>query len=276
MGFPDEHPDERGPMTTRYSELMAAVQLQPGACSVEVPDDWTQGRSVFGGLQSALALRAMRTLVAQDVPLRTLQTTFIAPVPPGPVRAEARVLRTGKSASHVEARLVEGGDTLALVTAVFGQARPSAVTVAPTQSEVPCERPVPLRYVPGVTPSFTRHFVAAWRRGGLPFSGNPLPEAVVDLAMNDTGTATEAHVLAIADLIPPVALSILKTPAPGSSLTWMLEFFTDRYDHLPLQGWRVDAKLVAARDGYTSQSTMVWGPGGVPVAISRQSMVVFG
>jgi hypothetical protein len=56
----------------------------------------------------------------------------------------------------------------------------------------------------------------------------------------------------------------------------MLELLRDDVRELPLVGWRVDAELVAARDGYTSQSVMVWGPGGVPVALSRQSMLVFG
>jgi hypothetical protein len=59
-------------------------------------------------------------------------------------------------------------------------------------------------------------------------------------------------------------------------MTWMLEFITDHFAELPLDGWRVDAELVFAGEGYTSQSAMVWGPGGVPVALSRQSMVVFG
>jgi hypothetical protein len=77
-------------------------------------------------------------------------------------------------------------------------------------------------------------------------------------------------------MIAPVALAHLSVPAPGSSLTWMLELLRDRIDDLPLSGWRVDAELVAAGDGYSSESVMVWGPGGVPVAVSRQSIVVFG
>jgi hypothetical protein len=83
-------------------------------------------------------------------------------------------------------------------------------------------------------------------------------------------------VIAIADLIPPIALSHLRKPSPGSSLTWMLEFIADDFAHLALENWRVDAELVFAGDGYTSQSAMIWGPGGIPVALSRQSMVVFG
>ena len=55
----------------------------------------------------------------------------------------------------------------------------------------------------------------------------------------------------------------------------MLELLTHRRD-LPCEGWRVDAQLDAAVDGYTSQGLTLWGPGGVPVALGRQSMVVFG
>ena len=33
--------------------------------------------------------------------------------------------------------------------------------------------------------------------------------------------------------------------------------------------------MVAADSGYTNQSLELWGPGGVPVALGRQCMVVF-
>ena len=47
--------------------------------------------------------------------LRSLQVTFLAPVPGGPVRARANILRSGKSATHVEARIVDGDNTLAIM-----------------------------------------------------------------------------------------------------------------------------------------------------------------
>ncbi len=258
-----------------FSELMRGAHTAPGLCTANVSEDWLQGRSAFGGLQVAIAVRAMRTLVP-TLPLRTLQVLFAAPVPGGPVEARARVLRSGKSTTHVEARIVDGEQTLALVVAVFGTARDSVVSVAPQQPAVTDERAVPFRYVPGMTPAFTQHFESRWLRGALPFTHTPSREIVVEIAMRDSGNASEGHVIAIADLIPPIALSFLKTPAPGSSMTWMLEFISDGFTRLPLAGWRVDAELVFAAAGYTSQSAMVWGPGGVPVALSRQSMVVFG
>jgi hypothetical protein len=116
-----------------------------------------------------------------------------------------------------------------------------------------------------------------WLRGGPPGTGSASTEAIVDLRFLDPGPATEAHVVAIADATPPVALSMLKTPAPGSSLTWTLEMMSDEtLRELPLSGWRLDVEIVAGAGGYTSQSEMVWGPGGALVAISRQCMVVFG
>jgi len=50
----------------------------------------------------------------------------------------------------------------------------------------------------------------------------------------------------------------------------------ESFDSLPLDGWRIDAQMVAAHNGYLSQSLALWGPGGEPVALGRQTMVVFG
>ncbi len=144
-------------MRTGLTKLLETAALSQGELAVDVTDDWMQGRSVFGGLQAALALRAMRTLVP-SAPLRTLQGTFFAPVAGGPVRATARVLREGKSATHVEGRIVEGDSTLALVIAVFGTARTSVVSVTPRQAPVEGHEPVVFPFIPGVTPNFTQHF----------------------------------------------------------------------------------------------------------------------
>ncbi len=262
-------------MLTPLSELMNAAQTRDGSCSVDVPEDWLQGRSVFGGLQVILAVRAMRNLVP-DLPLRTLQTLFASPVPGGKVTAQAKLIRTGKSTAHVEARIMNGEETLALMAGVFGTARESVVVVTPVQPKVDSKQPIPFGYIAGITPNFLQHFESTWLRGMPPFTGQPVQEIVVQTRMRDTGNASEAHVIAIADLIPPIGLSHLRKPTPGSSLTWMLEFMADRFEHLSLEDWRVDAELVSAGDGYTSQSALIWGPGGVPVALSRQSMVVFG
>lgn len=260
---------------TPWTQLFRSLRLEPGRASLDLTPDWRQGRTVFGGLQAAVALRAMRTLVP-DVPLRTLQGTFLAPAPAGTLAAAATVLRAGKSATHVEARLLDGDATCALLVGVFGAARASTVGVTPRQPAVESPRPFEFGYVPGVMPAFTQHFKVRFLRGAPPYAGATQADNVVEVSMRDTGPVTEGHVLAVADFMPPIALSYLKAPAPGSTLTWMLELLADRFDGLSLENWRVDATLSAARDGYTGQSVMVWGPAGEPLAMSRQSMVVFG
>jgi acyl-CoA thioesterase len=259
-----------------FSEIMGSMQLADGVWTAHASEDWLQGRSLFGGLQAALLLKAMRGLVPQGGPLRTLQLTFLSPVPAGPVRARAQVLRAGKNATHVEGRLLDGEQTLCLAVGIFGAARQSVVSVVPQQPPVESAKPLQLPFVPGLTPNFHHHFAIRWLSGGLMFSGSSLAENVLELDMRDSAPTSEEHVLAIADVVPPVALSMLKAPVPGSSMTWMLEMLHDRLAELPLQGWRMDAQVVAAVDGYTSQAGLLWGPGGVPVAVSRQSMVIFG
>lgn len=267
----------------RFTELLATAERAPASWTLDVPEDWRQGRAVFGGLQSALCLTTMRDLVDASLPLRTLQTTFLAPPSTSRLRATARVLRRGKSATHVEARLVDPAkdadsedSTLAIVIGVFGAARPSVVHVAPVMPRVADATPMPFRFIPGVTPTFTQHFDATWLAGSLPFTASANTPACVFLGMPEETESTEALIVALADFIPPLALSMLRTPAPGSSLTWMLELLTDSLEGLPMEGFRVDAELLAGRDGYTSQSSMIWGPAGQPIALSRQAMVVFG
>lgn len=263
-----------------FSQVMQRVTRSSGEWSARIGDDWLQGRSAFGGIQAAVALRAMRERVAErtdkPMPLRALQVTFVAPVPPGLITIYARVLRQGGSVIHVEAELADGENTLCKLVGVFGAARTSALDFGPAQTPVEAPDAPVLHYVEGKMPSFMQHFDARWLRGDLPVSGGTRRDSVIELGLRDEGMADETHVMALADFIPPIALSMFKELTPGSSLTWMIDLLCDRFDDLPLRGWRLDAELIAARHGYTQQSCMLWGPGGVPVALSRQCMVVFG
>ena len=267
------HREEVSP--TPFSELLTRIAAADGAAVLDVPEDWLQGRTLFGGMQAVVGIAAMRT-VAPPTPLRSLQMTFLAPVPGGPVRATARVLRSGKSATHVEARLVDGDNTLAIMVGVFGASRTSRIALHPRQPAVSSAKPIELPWIPGVVPNFTQHFRARWVAGAPPLAGVASPESVIELAMRDRGNATEYHAIAMADFIPPIALTYLTEMVPAASLSWMLELLDADFPSLPLEGWRVDAQMMAAHDGYTHQSLVLWGPGGVPVALGRQTMVVFG
>jgi acyl-coenzyme A thioesterase PaaI-like protein len=258
------------------SELLSSMRSDVGSVEVTVGAEWLQGRSVFGGLQAAVALQAMRTLVpVSAMPLRTLQMTFIAPIETGVVRATARVLRSGKNTAHVEARLEHADGVHAIAIGVFGIARESIVQRT-LLSPPPAAKGQVLPFVPGMTPSFMQQFDIALLDGALPFANQRILRTAFELGLRDSGAMSESHVLAFADFMPPVALSWMTKPTPGSSLTWMLELLQVDSSAQPLVGWRTASEMIAAADGYTSQSTTLWAPDGTAVALSRQTMVVFG
>jgi len=247
-----------------------------GAFSAEASEDWGQGRTLFGGVQALLAVRAMRLLVPDAPPLWSLQSTFVAPIAPGRVRLRAQVLRQGRSALQIEARLLDGEQTAMIALGVFGEARESTVRVDPPAARPAPEQGTELPFIPGVTPNFTQHFAYRWAEGGLPFTGSTEPGTRIHLRQRDEGLVGEAQLVALADSIPPPSLSLLDKPMPASTLSWSLEFVR----HLPPQPaeqwWRMDAGIVAARDGYSNQDAHLFGPDGQLVALSRQVVAVFG
>lgn len=264
---------------TQFSKLLAsAVREESGGFHLQVPAQWMQGRTAFGGLQVAFALQAMRALVP-NTPLRTLQTTFIAPVA-GNMRAQARILRQGKNVTHVEARIGDEASPQAIVIGAFGSARSSTVARSVSRPAVDFD-PARVIAVPfgadrQAAPHFSGHFSVRWLRGLPPFTGDTTHNHVLEVGMDDEGNTTEAHLVAIADYPPPVALSFLKAAAPGSTLTWMLQLLTDDLTGIPLSEFRLDTELVAARDGYTSQAVTIYASDGTALALSHQSMLVFG
>jgi hypothetical protein len=258
------------------TELKRALRVESGSITSRVDDDWLQGRSAFGGLQGAFAIWAMRTLVPEAMPLRTFQRTFVAPVGAGDVVTRARVLRAGKNTMHVEARIEHGDDVRAHAIAVFGTARESIVVREIQRAPNAHEGGTRLPFMSGIAPNFMQHFDVRLLDGGLPFSGSRATRNVFEIGMKEQGNASEAHLIAIADFVPPVALSWMPKLTPGSSMTWMLEVLDPNFAARPLQGWRIEAEMVAARDGYSSQSTIIYAPNGTAMVLSRQSMVVFG
>lgn len=259
-----------------FSEVLSGYEVNTSGGSIIVPDIWKQGRSVFGGMQGALALRAMRERVPAGMPVRTVQMTFVGPLQGDRIDFDVKILRQGKNAIHVEARMLEGDSVLAVALAVFGSARSSRISRKFEYQEVENPAPKNVRYFPRLTPEFTRQFQARWLKGGFPFSGQAEPFGVIELGMPDETLSSEYHVMAMADYAPPIGLCMLSEPAPGSSLTWMIEFLVDDVAGMPLENWRLDAEMTAAGDGYTSQQCLLWSPRKEAVALSRQSMVIYG
>ena len=263
-----------------FSDLLEAVRKQP--LDVSIPAQWAQGRASFGGLMAALQYEAMRAKVPADRPVRSLAITFVGPAEPDvPIRFEVEVLREGKAVSQVLGRAVQNGQVVTLVQGSFGASRPSEIEVAAEAAPdlkhwEACQE---LPYIKGVTPEFMRHMSMAWAVGALPFTGRGTREigGWVRFAGDvKDEPLTETHLLALVDTWPPALLPLLNKPTEGSTLTWTIEFVQPLPQASTLEWCQYLAVIEHARDGYGHVAANLWAPNGELIAISRQTVAVFG
>ncbi|AHF68187.1 MULTISPECIES: acyl-CoA thioesterase [Pseudomonas] len=263
-----------------FSDLLNAVRDNPQ--SVTIPALWSQGRACFGGLMAALQYEAMRARVPQDRPVRSLAITFVGPAEPGvPISFEVDILREGKAVSQVLGRAIQNGQVMTLMQGSFGAARESVVAVAAdTAPELKALEHCPaLPFISGVMPEYMRFMEMRWALGGLPFSNTPSLAIGGYVRFRDEvepQSLTEAHILAMVDTWPPALLPHLSKPTPGSSLTWTIEFVQPQPALNTLDWCSYRAVIEHARDGYGHTAAMLWAPDGQLVAISRQTVTVFG
>jgi acyl-CoA thioesterase len=262
------------------SRILTAFTAQDGNGGYEavIEADWQQGRTLYGGLIAALANCAMRRLVPQR-PLRSLQVAYVGPNAVGEVRFEPHVLRAGKAATLASCVAKSNGEVSLTVTAMYGAARESALTVQPAPADiaVPVDRLTDLEPRPGI-PAFTQHYAQRWARGNIPFSRARRSEMSVYVRYRgeEVSQLTEAHALALMDAIPTPALAMLAEPGPASTLGWSLDILDQRFDFGVEQWWRLDAAVESAAQGYVVHSGHVVNPAGRVAAISKQLVTVYG
>lgn len=272
-----------------FSEALAAIRRDGDGWSVVIPRSWANGRTVFGGLQVAVSVRAMRAALGDtlgdgrgsvaDLPLRSLQTTFVAPVTAGTtVALRAEFLRSGRSATHARCDLLQDGKVACTTVAIFGAARPSRITLDIPRPDVHVD-PDSLRdtpCIPGITPDFLQHLQLRWGVGRPPYTGHHEPHSTIFARLRDPGCSAEDALIALADSIPTPALSMLDKPAPATSINWMLELIGDP-GLLDRDRWSlIGTDVRAGADGYLSQTSVLWGPDGHAFSVSHQSVAIFG
>ncbi len=240
-----------------------------------IPDGWMQGRACFGGLVAALLYQHLAVCHVQR-PVRSLMISFVAPVTVGPARLCATVLREGGSVTQAECRLIQDGETRALLLGSFGSGRESVIRVEP-EPFAPmeaAEHGQGMPQAPGLVPEFTSHFEFNWVEGGMPFSGGGDGRIGGRVRFREPPAGHGvAHLLGLVDAWPPATLPMYPKPAPGSSLTWNIEFL--RHEFGSPDWWLYRARTDAAGGGYGHTEARLAGPDGQVVALSRQTIVMF-
>ncbi len=262
-----------------FAELLSGLSSSPDN-QVTVPSGWAQGRAGYGGLIAALVYEGMRAKVPEGRPVRSLAITFVGPVAPDePMEVQAEVLREGKAVTQMLGKAVQNGQVMCIVQGSFGASRESSVEVA--AAPAPQARPpydcVEMPFVEGLNPTFIKHFSVRWAFGDLPFTNSRKLEMGGWMSFReDEGAIHEAHILGLVDVWPPAVLPHLKHKAPASSLTWTIEFMQPQPEVGNTDYLLYRAEIEHARDGYGHTSAMVWTEAGKLLAISRQTVTVFG
>jgi acyl-CoA thioesterase len=265
--------------TTAFADLINRAENPGQKTSVRVPEDWMQGRTVYGGLASAMALAAMRGKVAGDRKIRSLLISFVSPLTAAPFGIETRELRSGKSVTTVESRIIQNGGVCLAAVGSFGGDRDSEIQMVPVKRPgmVSPSQALELPYIEGMTPEFTRHFHYRWAIGELPFSGKGGEQIGGWINFRQaTDCLTEEWLIALADAWPTPVLSRLNSPAAASTSTWALGFVhLDRSACSENQWWAYHCEVDSAENGYVHERSRLWDPQGRLALYSQQTTTVF-
>ena len=253
-------------------EIIAVGSSAANHCQFEIPPEWMQGRTSYGGLSTALAVETARRLHPALPPLRSAAVSFIGPLA-GEVTITARELRKGRNATWIAAEVTsEAGIGLTASFVFMGpvdsalhlnDAPPPAGWIAPEDA-----LPLPPRTGPGFIGNFEVRF-------GLPRAEKPLPELCWWVRLRDrAGLDPMVEMMAIADALPPGVMPLLRA-GPVSSMTWLVNLLTPQ--PTTRDGWwLVRSAGNYAENGCSSQDMGLWNADGEPIAMGMQSIALFG
>ena len=255
--------------------LTQIIQSFNGALDFMPPSSWLQGRTTYGGLTAALALQTVLNEYGNALPpLKSAQISFIGPAI-GPLTFKTQLLRQGRSSTFISVDCYSKSEICLRVVFLFS---------APRQHQIDHDYYTSPHVNPPETykrlnvdkdkPASLANFDLRPVTSTLPMSCASYPELLawvrhVDASNIDPTVA----LLALADGLPPAAISTIKMMIPFSSMTWMV--------NLPTQArnskWHLMRSISQhAQNGYSYQTMEIWDENSNIVMTGSQTVAVFG
>ncbi len=261
------------PADAPFDVLTALTSLGDGRFAADLPDGWQQGRGLFGGIVTAVLVRALEAS-APDRALRSLTSELCGPTQPGPAELRVEVLRVGSAVSTLAVRLIQGGEVQAHGVGVLGRARARdldgtrvsgpALSDWRSMDRLPMQAPL--------APTFTQYF--DFRSTRFPFSGG---ESVTEgwiRPSNPGGLRDAAFLAACIDAWWPALFQIETRPRPMATIAFTFQPQGD-FDGLDPEAPLFHCgTLVANRDGYAVEFRELWGHDGRLMATNQQTIAV--
>lgn len=245
----------------------------------QFPEQWTQGRTAFGGLSAGLLLAASEQKVSTDKELHSVFTNFIGPlIVNTPFEIEVTVLREGKNVVQILTKAIQNGQVALLQQSSYGTKRKSQINLnhIPTHSMIKPEKPLFMPATSENIPKFIQNFDLFISDGGQPFSGSTSSHTHGWMRFKEAPKAiTNAHIMCLIDTWPPTIAQQLNDPAPLSSMSWYLEFINPNSECDPRDWLSYQCDASYAQSGYGHTDAYIWSGSGDVIAKSHQTIAVF-
>jgi acyl-CoA thioesterase len=238
---------------------------------VQIPANWHQGRTAYGGISAVLAYQAAKLAFKDLPPLQSAQIAFVGPLS-GSVEIAASVLRRGRNTAFVESKISgEGGIGLSC-TFIFMTQRDSHLDFSglPKPDFPPLPNEDELRN--GPPEFFTQNMHYSGTRLTL---GQGTPKiAGWHRLIEREGLDTIAELLCIGDALPPSAMGLMTEKGMVSSMNWQVNMLSA--NPATTSGWwYLESETHHAANGASSQYMTAWNSDGEAVMTGMQSVAIF-
>ncbi len=261
-----------------YSDIMAAYLASgPQQYIADLPDNWKQGRTAFGGLTTALLAAAIQNDHPDLPPLRTAQINFIGPAV-DQLSVSHKLLRQGKNNVSFSAALNSplGAGTHGLFT--YGVTRTLAREMDYPSRDIPIQPDDAESFFPRDenAPLFLHNLDRRLVSGPRFMEGTDNPDILMWARLTDPDSWDKGlmPLLVLADT-PPAALTFFTQGVRAlSSMNWNMNFLTDTLETQD-GWWLMRSATNYVRDGYSSQLIQIWNSEGRRVMDAMQMQAVF-
>lgn len=255
------------PLTDLLAQCGAGGNDNP----INLPQSWTQGRTAFGGLSTALAYHAASHIEDELPGLRSAQIAFTGPLF-GALTAQTKMLRRGRNTAFVQSDLY-GDKGLGLhCNFIFSAPRETAVTAA--DMDRPDFPPIPGddEVHSGPPQYFTSNMEFVGKRIDTSIQTNRLTRWMRLKDRDGLDPITE--VLLMGDSLPPSIMGMLDKNAMVSSMNWQVNIIADE---IRTDGgwWLIDSRTHHADHGASSQFMAVWNSEQELMATGMQSVAYY-
>ena len=244
-----------------------------------IEDSWSQGRTVYGGLSTALLFQAIKERVSDEYQVKNINVNFVGPLfTKEPCKIEVQILRVGKNVAQYLAYLLQNDKICVVCQACFTRDRSSKVRIdkRPALNFAREKKANFFPPIPKVVPKFLKHFDLAIQEGGIPFTGRKTDHYLGWMRYKNLNTyLSEAAFIGLLDSYPPTLIQLLKWPAPASTINWNVEFFHPLPQGNAEEWFAYHDKTIHAEAGYGATEATIWAEDGRCLAISRQTVGVF-